>query len=272
MDCADPQRAGCWGEVLTFEYLSPLIREMTVARGVTQSRYFMLTHVFSALSVERGTTEPGRLFSPLGEPEGYKPARRAGRRPGMEGPSGTGMEGLLAAGRDRCSFQVRGQSKSALAVLLRVGHVCGGATASLCQACPGAVSPRRVAMKVAFPGGSSVPEGQVPLSLSTSAPALPLEQGSIGKHLPHLPQFPQNPHFHQLRVRHVDVCSVPWGERNAWNRWNRCRPTGSRSWRRCGRSRRTGVLCEALPGLFPCRRRSAPWWYIRRQTDRPWLS
>ena len=70
----------------------------------------MLTNGLSALSVGRGTTEPGRLCSPLGEPEGNEPARRADRRPGMEGPSGTGMEGLLAAGRDLISFQVRGQS------------------------------------------------------------------------------------------------------------------------------------------------------------------
>ena len=109
------------------------------------------------------------------------------------------MEGLLAAGRDLISFQVRGQSKSASAVLLRVGHVCGWAIASLCQACPGKVSPRRVALKVAFPGGSSVPEEQVPLSLSTSASALPVILSTIG----------------------INPCSVPLGERNAWNRWNK---------------------------------------------------
>ena len=64
----------------------------------------MLTHGFSALSAERGTTEPGRLSSPLGEPEGYGPARRADGSPGEEGPSGTGAEGLPAAGRDHFSF------------------------------------------------------------------------------------------------------------------------------------------------------------------------
>ena len=35
-------------------------------------------------------------------------------------------------------------------------------------------------MEVAFPGGLSVPEGQVPFPLSTLASALPLEQGTIG--------------------------------------------------------------------------------------------
>ena len=35
-------------------------------------------------------------------------------------------------------------------------------------------------MKVAFPGGLSVPEGQVPFPLSTLASALLLEQGTIG--------------------------------------------------------------------------------------------
>ena len=64
----------------------------------------MLTHGFSALSVGRGTTEPGRISSPLGEPEGYGPARRADGSPGEEGPSGTGAEGLPAAGRDRFSI------------------------------------------------------------------------------------------------------------------------------------------------------------------------
>ena len=39
------------------------------------------------------------------------------------------------------------------------------ASASLWAACPATIMQRRVAMKVAFPGGSSVQEGQVPLSL-----------------------------------------------------------------------------------------------------------
>lgn len=64
----------------------------------------MLTHGFPALSVGRGRTEPGRLSSPLGEPEGYGPARRADGSPGEEGPPGTGAEGLPAAGRDRSYF------------------------------------------------------------------------------------------------------------------------------------------------------------------------
>ena len=52
----------------------------------------------------RGRTKPGRLSSPLGEPEEYRPARRADGSPGEEGPSGTGAEGLPAAGRDRFSI------------------------------------------------------------------------------------------------------------------------------------------------------------------------
>ena len=67
----------------------------------------MLTNGLSALSAVRGTTEPGRLSSPLGEPEGYGPARRADGSPGEEGPSGTGAEGLPAAGRDRIPFIAR---------------------------------------------------------------------------------------------------------------------------------------------------------------------
>ena len=40
----------------------------------------------------------------------------------------------------------------------------GRASASLWAACPATILQRRVALKVAFPGGSSVPEGQVSLS------------------------------------------------------------------------------------------------------------
>ena len=67
----------------------------------------MLTHGLSALSVGRGRTEPGRMSSPLGEPEGYGPARRADGSPGGEGPPGTGAEGLPAAGRDSFAFIAR---------------------------------------------------------------------------------------------------------------------------------------------------------------------
>ena len=112
------------------------------------------------------------------------------------------------------------------------GQVEQRASASLWQACPDTVLQRRVAMKVAFPGGLSVPEGQVPLSISTLASALPVEQGSIGTDLgsigpksrlhrpvfPHSPQFPRFPH---LIFSTVHVCSVPPPVRNKRNKWNR---------------------------------------------------
>ena len=166
--------------------------------------------------------EPGRYSPPWGGREGMNQHGELTEDAGTEGPSGTGVERLLAADRDRFSFQVRGQSESASAVSLRGGHVCEGATASLCQACPGTVSPRRVAMKVAFPGGSSVPEGQVPLSLLTLASVPPVEQGTIGpdpgsigtKYCSERPQilhFPRFPHSRRLMVRRENVCSVPQG-------------------------------------------------------------
>ena len=106
------------------------------------------------------------------------------------------------------------------------------ASASLWQACPDTVLQRRVVMKVAFLGGLSVPEGQVPLSLSTLASALPVEQGticpdpgSIGPksrfHRPAFPHFPQFPRFPHLIFSTVHVCSVPPPVRNKRNKWNR---------------------------------------------------
>ena len=106
------------------------------------------------------------------------------------------------------------------------------ASASLWQACPDAVLQRWVAMKVAFLGGLSVPEGQVPLSLSTQASALLLEQGTIGtdpgsigsKSRPHRPAFPHSPQFPRfphLIFSTVHACSVPPPVRNKRNKWNR---------------------------------------------------
>ena len=106
------------------------------------------------------------------------------------------------------------------------------ASASLWQACPDTVLQRRVAMKVAFLGGLSVPEGQVPLSLSTLVSALPVEQGTIGTdpgsigpesrlHQPIFPHFPQFPRLHHLIFSTVHVCSVPPPVRNKRNKWNR---------------------------------------------------
>ena len=106
------------------------------------------------------------------------------------------------------------------------------ASASLWQARPDTVLQRREAMKVAFLGGLSVPEGQVPLSLSTLASALPVEQGTIGPdpgsiglksrpHRPTFPHFPQFPRFPHLIFSTVHVCSVPPPVRNKRNKWNR---------------------------------------------------
>lgn len=112
------------------------------------------------------------------------------------------------------------------------GQVERRASASLWQACPDTVLQRRVAMKVAFLGGLSVPEGQVPLFLSTLASALPVERGTIGPdpgsiglksrpHRPTFPHFPQFPRFPHLIFSTVHVCSVPPPVRNKRNRWNK---------------------------------------------------
>ena len=107
------------------------------------------------------------------------------------------------------------------------------ASANLWQACPDTVLQRRVAMKVAFLGGLSVPEWQVPLSLSTLASALPVEQGTIGTdpgsigpksrlHRPAFPHFPQFPRFPHLIFSTVHVCSVPPPVRNKRNNGTSC--------------------------------------------------
>ena len=96
----------------------------------------------------------------LGLPGDYLPPR---------GPGGINQHGELAvvaqaqraeqptAGRDRFSFKVREPGRWPME---------WRASASLWQTCSDTVLQRRVAMKVAFLGGLSVPEGQVPLSLS----------------------------------------------------------------------------------------------------------
>ena len=183
---------------------------MTVLRGVTQSRWdYVNVREFGALTVALVGRSRAIILLPVGGREGInqhgelavvEQAQRA------EQPT---------ADRDRFSF-----------------NPCGGASASLWQACPDTVLQRRVAMKVAFLGGLSVPEGQVPLSLSTLASVLPVGHGTIGTdsgsigpksrlHRPTFPHFPQFPRFPHLIFSTVHVCSVPPPVRNNRNKWNR---------------------------------------------------
>ena len=120
-----------------------------------------------------GTMAPGRLSSPL---------RGAGG-----GSQGESLHGFGACGGKGGGKQPpRGAVKS---LATAFPYKCGSlgrwpmerrAFASLWPVYPVTVLQRRVAMKVAFPGGLSVPEGQVPFPLSTLASALLLEQGTIG--------------------------------------------------------------------------------------------
>ena len=134
----------------------PFKREMPLARGVTQSRWdYVNVRGFGAGTVALALRLPG-VYGPWGR-------------------WGTDQHGELAvveqaqraeqptAGRDRFPFKCGG-GESASAVSLRVGPWSVGAVVSLWTTRSATISQRRVAMKVAFPGGSSVPEGQVPFS------------------------------------------------------------------------------------------------------------
>ena len=124
-----------------------------------------------------GTPSPGRLSSPL---------RGAGGGSQGESLHGFGVCGGKGGGKQ----PPRGAVKS---LATAFPYKCGSlerwpmerrASASLWPVYPGTVLQRRVAMEVAFLGGSAVPEGQVPLPLSALASALPLELGTIGTYRP----------------------------------------------------------------------------------------
>ena len=144
----------------------------------------------------------------------------------QESVAGLSSHSLLTA------FPLSARGRVCVSSLAARGPMERRASASLWQACPDTVLQRRVAMKVAFPGGLSVPEGQVPLSISTLASALQVEQGTIGTdpgsigpksrlHRPSFPHFPHFPRFPHLIFSTVHVCSVPPPVRNKRNKWNR---------------------------------------------------
>ena len=72
-------------------------------------RYVMMRIL--ALAVTRSAdAQPGRYCTSLGRLGGIKPARLTDAKPGTEGPSGTGVEGLAAAYRDRFPFTCVGKA------------------------------------------------------------------------------------------------------------------------------------------------------------------
>ena len=138
---------------------------MPVERGVTQSRWdYVNVRGFGALTVALVGRSRAIILLPVGGREGINQHGELAVVEGAQRPE------QPTAGRDRFSF-----------------NLCGGASASLWQACSDTVLQRRVAMKVAglavwgaAQRRTKLTDEQVPISFMTLASALPVESGSIG--------------------------------------------------------------------------------------------